>query len=126
MSSAFGKRSTAEQVSVGIDLAGKNIAGGDVDGDGYGDMVVSSHYHDSSGSNNGTAWLLLGGGWAAWGPGDTLSGTAQAQFQGDSNNDYMSSMSDLVDLDADGSDEIIVGADGDNSSQGTVYVFRQP
>ncbi len=112
--------------SAGSDLAGKNLAGGDVDGDGFGDLIVSSHYHDSNGSNNGTAWLLLGGDWAAWGPGDTLSGSAQAQFQGDSNNDYMSSMSDLVDLDADGSDEVIVGADGDNSSQGTVYVFRQP
>lgn len=111
---------------VDSDLAGKNLASGDVDGDGFRDLIVSSHYDDSNGSNSGTAWLLLGGDWASWVPGGTLSGSAQAQFQGNSNNDYMSSMSELVDLDADGADEIIVGADGDNSSKGTVYVFTQP
>ncbi len=110
--------------SSGSDLAGKNLAAGDVDGDGVTDLLVSSHYHDSNGSNNGTAWLLLGGSWSAWGPGGTLSGSAPVTFEGDSNNDYLSSMSDIVDLDADGADELIIGADNDNSSRGTVYVFK--
>ena len=110
----------------GSDLAGKNLVSGDADGDGFRDLMVSSHYYDGNGSNSGSAWLLLGGDWASWGPGGTLAGSAQAEFQGNSNNDYMSSMSDFVDLDADGADELVIGADGDDSSQGTVYIFTQP
>ena len=108
------------------DLAGKNVVSGDIDGDGIADLLVSSHYHDGNGSNSGTAWLLLGGGWASWAPGDTLSGTAHANFQGASNNDWMSVMSELVDLDGDGLDELVIGSDGDSENLGAVFVFAQP
>jgi hypothetical protein len=108
------------------DLAGKNLASGDVDGDGFADFMVSAHYGDGSGANSGTASLILGGGWASWSLGDTLAAASQAVFEGNSNYDFLSGMTDLVDLDADGFDEMIIGADGADGNRGTVYVYKQP
>ncbi len=88
---------------------------GDVDGDGELDLGLTSE-------SEGEVWLFLGG--------STLSGTydhdeADHNISGNSG-DLGSSLILDSDLDGDGADEIVVGADGDDtaaSNAGVVWVF---
>ena len=46
------------------DQAGRAVAGvGDLDGDGYGDLLVGAYGEDTGGSAAGAAYILLGGGY---------------------------------------------------------------
>ncbi len=104
------------------DYAGWAVGGaGDVDGDGYDDIMVGAVAEDSGGTSAGAAYLLLGPVTAG-----SLSG-ADLILTGASSSDKAGwAMDSAGDTDADGLGDIIVGApyaDGPDTDTGAAYVL---
>ena len=102
---------------------GNSVAGaGDVDGDGYDDLVVGATHHSGGGYLRGRAYLYLGG---APVPGSTPAWTAT----GDEDDAWLGrSVASAGDVNGDGFADVIVGAyqhdagSGPNNGQAYVYL----
>lgn len=93
---------------------------GDVNGDGYGDVIVGSPFYDSSETDEGGAWLYKGSAaglistpiWHAYG------GQEGAEFGYD--------VGTAGDINADGYSDVIIGApywDNDENNEGGAWVY---
>ena len=90
---------------------------GDVNGDGYSDLIVGAWWYDNGQTNEGRAYVFFGGpdgpstaaGW-------TAEGTASSEGLG-------SSVSTAGDVNGDGYSDAIVGAPGYSSNTGKAYLF---
>ena len=107
-----------------LDDAGRALAiVGDVDGDGYGDLVVGAPYNDEAAPNGGKAYLLLG-------PhaGPRALALADATFLGDEEHGELgTAVAAIDDQDGDGLSDILVGTPGRSYNQlGHVLVFTAP
>ncbi|SOC47001.1 FG-GAP repeat protein [Rhizobium subbaraonis] len=118
------------------DRAGRSVSSaGDVNGDGFDDVIVGALGGDDGGSNAGEAYVIFG---KSSGFGNTVAGrqimdlatlTASEGFviQGSAAEDFAGiSVSDAGDINGDGFDDIIVGANqGDlgGSNAGQAYVI---
>jgi hypothetical protein len=121
--------STASASFWGEDLgdnAGYCVAGaGDVNGDGYDDILIGAYQDDDGGLGAGQAYLILGkaSGWAM----DTDLSAASASFWGEDADDRAGfSLDGAGDVNADGCDDIIIGAygnDGGGSVSGQTYLI---
>ena len=85
------------------DSFGRSVsAAGDVNGDGYADLIVGAPEADSNGVRSGMARVFSG-----------LDGSVLHTFAGDSPGDLLGfSVSGAGDVDGDGRDDLIVGAPG--------------
>lgn len=94
---------------------------GDVNGDGYSDVIVGAHFYDNSHTNEGGAFVYHGS------PGG-LSTTANWSAESNQVNGYLGiSVSTAGDVNGDGFNDVIVGAYGyDNGEvdEGRAYVFH--
>ncbi len=109
----------------GDQVGGAVSAAGDVNGDGYADILVGAAYDDTGGTNNGAAFLIYGG--QATGTVDLGSlGTGGLRIIGDRPADNAGwAVSSLGDLNGDGLADFLVGArnaDPAGSSSGAAYV----
>ena len=108
------------------DQAGAALAVGDLDGDGFDDLVVGAPEHDGGGTNAGAVYALFGpdivgdlglgsdGDWIADGPG----GTGQAKLG--------ATITIPGDVDGDGLADLLVAAPNDDlgaTNAGTVFLF---
>jgi Na+-transporting NADH:ubiquinone oxidoreductase subunit NqrB len=88
---------------------------GDINGDGYADIVVGAYQHDAggaAGANRGRAYMYVSGpGGPASIPGWTRSGDEDLAFFGHS-------LATAGDVNGDGYADVIVGADGHNADAG--------
>lgn len=101
------------------DYFGWNVSSaGDVNGDGYDDVIVGAPGCDS---DRGRAYLFFGGPWFS---GDLLAQNANVTLNGDAPGDLFGwDVSGAGDVNDDGFDDVIVGAPGNNSDTGAAYIF---
>jgi hypothetical protein len=87
----------------------------DVNGDGYGDVLVGGASRWSS--NKGRAYLYYGG--------PDMDENADKTFTGESNDDYFAEETTMGDINGDGFADVIVGAPGYSagSFDGRVYIY---
>lgn len=100
-------------------------AAGDVNGDGFGDVVVGAYLNDVGGNEAGRAYVYLGG------PGMALDPAADGVLTGAAIGDQLGvSAASAGDVNSDGFADVIVGAYGADASgtdSGRAYVyFGQP
>ncbi len=113
------------------DYLGQGIASpGDVDGDGYEDLLAGSGKADgSAGTDAGAAWLFLGGA-ARWSGTADASSVATAVVWGTTADDSLGTGVAGGDLDSDGYADLVLGAwgvdDGATADVGEVYVLFGP
>jgi hypothetical protein len=112
-----------------FDRAGYSVSrAGDVNGDGFGDLIVGAFGADPGGSYSGAAYVLFGaaGGFASTIDLSTLDGTDGFRLGGVAANDFAGiSVSDAGDVNGDGFDDLIVGVYGSDpggSYSGAAYV----
>jgi len=97
-----------------LDNFGSSLSGaGDVNGDGYQDIVASSQTNSSF---TGRVYVYIGGNFISNMPYISLSGAG-------ANNVFGSSISGAGDVNSDGFDDIVVGAYGHNNYAGQAYIY---
>ncbi len=92
-----------------------NVAGaGDVNGDGYDDILIGARWNDEGGTKAGQTYLILGkaSGWTM----DTDLSNVDASFIGEDSDDYSGRpIAGAGDVNSDGYDDILIGATNDES-----------
>jgi hypothetical protein len=105
------------------DLYGYSVSGaGDVNGDGYADVIVGAENDDDRGTDSGSAYVYLG---SASGV-DPDAETKLTASDGAAEDWYAKSVSGAGDVNGDGYADVIVGAHGDDDGgpkSGTAYVY---
>ncbi|MFW3146380.1 MAG: putative Ig domain-containing protein [Thermoplasmatota archaeon] len=97
--------------NVGVTISGA----GDVNGDGFSDMLMGADTNDEHGNNRGQVYLILGRS-APWTMKTSLS-TSNASFYGEADNDHLgSSVSGGGDVNGDGYSDILIGAEGNGEN----------
>jgi len=111
------------------EATGLSVSGvGDINGDGYDDVIVSAPYGDAGGLNAGQAYVIFGKA-SGFGTIDLSNLAASAGFiiQGDAAGDHAGfSVSGAGDFNGDGLSDILIGApDANNTHQlgGEAYVI---
>ena len=112
-----------EQLDAGL---GVSVASaGDVNGDGYDDVIVGAKDYDAGEAEEGAAFVFHGGPLGILGPGPPF---AAAQLESDQIGGGLGSeVASAGDVNGDGYDDVIVGTDGyDNpeSDEGVAFVFH--
>ncbi len=93
---------------------------GDVNGDGFGDLIVGARFYDNGQTDEGRAFLYLG---SKVGPSLGANWTAESD---QSSSDFGVSVASAGDVNGDGFSDVIVGAhsfDHDEPGEGRAYVF---
>jgi hypothetical protein len=102
------------------DLFGHSVAcAGDVNGDGYSDVIVGAPHNGAGGANAGRAYVFYGGPGADNVPDLVLTGVAAGDFFGNS-------VASAGDVNGDGYADVIIGAfanDAGGTDAGRAYVF---
>src|SRR5690606_37584382 len=105
-------------------LGGSVASAGDVNGDGYADVIVGARLYDRGQTDEGAAFVFLGG------PSGVASGnpaTAHAVLESDQASAALgSSVASAGDVNGDGYGDVIVGApayDGGQNDEGSAFVF---
>jgi hypothetical protein len=125
--------STADAKLVGEepdDQAGFSVSGaGDVDGDGHPDLLIGAYNNDEGGSNAGAAYLVRG---PVMGTLDLSRADAKLVGDGGTTGNFYAgwTVSGAGDVDADGHDDLLVGAkldrEGGGYGAGAAYLVRGP
>ncbi len=111
---------TFEGANIGDMTGGAVIGAGDVNDDGFEDILIGSQKFDGGGVDSGAAYLL-------WGPvTDAADLFAGIRFEGEAADDQAgSSVAGVGDVDGDGLDDLAIGATNESTagaSAGAVYV----
>lgn len=104
---------------------GCSVAGaGDVNGDGYGDVIVGASGYDTGVSDGGAAFVFHGG---PGGIGSSSPATAATRLLGDQATSYFGdAVAGAGDVNGDGYDDVIVGAfwyDHGETDEGAAFIF---
>jgi len=121
---------TAESNQVGGSIGGSVASAGDVNGDGFGDVIVGSDGYDNGETNEGAAFLYLGssmGLTTTVNPGAGPSPLADWIGEGNqANARFGESVASAGDINGDGYDDVIIGAFWYNNGErieGAAFVY---
>ncbi|UCG30904.1 MAG: FG-GAP repeat protein, partial [candidate division WOR-3 bacterium] len=112
---------TAESDQAGACFGNSVSAAGDVNGDGYSDVIVGADWYDSGQTNEGRAYVYHG---SATGLSLTASWTAES---GQAYAEFGTSVSGAGDVNGDGYSDVIVSAfsyDNGQVDEGRAYVYH--
>ncbi|MFZ5946778.1 MAG: FG-GAP-like repeat-containing protein [Stygiobacter sp.] len=112
---------TAESNQAGAHFGNSVSTAGDVNGDGYSDVIVGARYYDNGQTNEGSAFIYHG---SSSGLSTTSNWTAESN-QGDAN--FGSSVSTAGDVNGDGYSDVIIGAyayDNGQTDEGKAFVYH--
>ena len=106
------------------DLSGCSVAGaGDVNGDGYDDILIGSTGNDEGANGAGQTYLIFGSPNYRFSM-DTALSNANASFIGEAEDDLSGcSVAGAGDVNGDGYDDIIIGAKWGHGDMGQTYLF---
>ena len=92
---------------------------GDLNGDGYSDVIVGANFNDAGGADAGRAYIYFGGA--------SMNTTADVTLTGAAAGDYFGwSVSTAGDVNGDGYSDVIVGAylnDAGGADAGRAYIY---
>jgi len=115
------------------DYSGFSVASaGDVNGDGFADLIIGAYVADPNGTNSGSSYLLFGkaSGFASSINLSSLNGTAGFRLDGVSRLDWSGySVASAGDVTGDGLPDLIIGAHGadpNGSASGSSYIYFSP
>src|SRR5439155_4465222 len=111
---------TAESDQASADFGASVATAGDVNGDGYADVIVGAHLYDNGQSNEGRAFVFLG---SASGLASTPAWTAESN---QANADFGVSVATAGDVNGDGYSDVIVGAplyDNGQTDEGRAFLY---
>jgi len=97
---------------------GDNVASGDINGDGYDDLVAGAH---GASSYRGQVYVYYGGPYLSSG-GEYTTSDANVTITGASGSNYLGSVA-VGDHNRDGYDDLLMGAGRASSSRGEVYLI---
>ncbi|MHC4679107.1 MAG: ankyrin repeat domain-containing protein [Planctomycetota bacterium] len=101
------------------DQFGVSIGCGDVDNDGYGDIIIGARSYPGGNPSQGRAYLYYGG------KQGNMDATADLIFEAESKDrHYFGQDIICVDQNKDGYDDILIGAQGYKERHGRVYLFE--
>lgn len=110
----------------GDDFSGVSVsAAGDVNGDGFGDLIIGASQNDANGSDSGAAYVVFGhsGNFSSPMSLGLLNGLSGFKIAGEAANDgFGGSVSGAGDVNGDGFADVIVGAAGNTNNAGAAYV----
>ncbi|MCD4656130.1 MAG: choice-of-anchor D domain-containing protein [Planctomycetes bacterium] len=107
------------------DQFGENVSNaGDVNGDGYDDVIVGAKYDSDNGTCSGCAFIFFG----SFSPSSVIDASnADVKLIGEDTHDFFgASVSSAGDFNGDGVDDVIVGAWGDDDggyNSGCTFIF---
>src|SRR3989339_791393 len=97
-------------------FGGSVASAGDVNGDGFADVIVGAKGADGGGVNSGQAYIYYGGA--------SMNNTADVTFTGAADNDSFGfSVAPAGDVNGDGYNDVIVGAKDASSTNGQAYIY---
>ena len=112
------------------DFSGYSVATGDVNGDGYDDVIIGAQYADYNGVNSGSTYVVFGkeSGFSRTTGLSELDGSDGFRIDGENSHNYSGgSVSSAGDVNGDGYDDIIVSARSTDSNEhrgnGSSYVI---
>ena len=109
--------------SAGDGVGYRAVAGaGDVNGDGFDDLLVGAYGDDEAGNNAGAAYLVLG---SAGGLGldASLAHPSVIKFLGENATDNAGEgVAGAGDVNGDGYDDLLIGAPASDNNTGAVYL----
>ncbi len=99
------------------DLFGRWVSySGDVNGDGYSDVIVSAPYNDEAGTDAGKAYIYFGG--------SVVDNIPDLSFYGETAGDNFGlKASTAGDINGDGFGDVIISSPFNNSETGKVYIY---
>ncbi|NOX17411.1 MAG: hypothetical protein GXO87_03905, partial [Chlorobi bacterium] len=110
------------------DNSGYSVSGaGDVNGDGYDDLLIGAWKNDENGNEAGKAYLILGKS-TGWSMDVSLTTSiAKASFMGENAGDWLGrAVAGVGDVNGDGYDDFLLAADGNGDGgdyAGQIYLF---
>jgi hypothetical protein len=107
---------------------GTKVAAGDLNNDGFDDVIIGANQFDYSGRTNcGAAYVIYGYNYPSGTMIDLIDGTANITVYGGTSSDYLGRALATGDINNDGFTDLIVSADqadpGGRNSAGSTYVF---
>ncbi|MFO1471529.1 MAG: FG-GAP repeat protein [Turneriella sp.] len=98
---------------------GASVATGDVNGDGYADVVAGARLYST---NTGRGYIFHSAG--SSGVGITAAGSATVIISGETTNTYFGNSIATGDINGDGYADVVVGAPNYTTNTGRIYVFQ--
>ncbi len=101
--------------AAGDNLGNSVSSAGDVNGDGFNDVIVGAYLNNAGSPNAGRVYIFLGG--------SSMNNIADVTITGDQDQNQLGiSVSSAGDVNADGFSDVIIGANGYSAGTGRAYI----